>query len=66
MGVNKQIRDFQENLLKQINQEQLPLEVKRLVLAELMKALQDACDNEVRKEEEEENEQSIQQNKLAE
>lgn len=66
MGVNKQIRDFQENLLKQINQEQLPLEVKRLVLSELMKALQDACDNEVRKEEEEENEQSIQQNKLAE
>lgn len=39
------IRQFRDDLLEQINSTQLPLEVKRLVLAEILHAISEASDN---------------------
>lgn len=59
MGINKQIREYQNRLLEVVNEEQLPLEIKRLVLAEVMNAVSNAADAMVEQEEEDmKNEQS--------
>lgn len=61
MGINKQIRDYQNRILEIVNEEPLPLEIKRLVLAEVINAVAKAADAMIEQEEEgaEENEQSI-------
>lgn len=58
MGINKQIRDYQNRILEIVNEEPLPLEIKRLVLAEVMNAVSNAADAMIEQEEEgaEENE----------
>lgn len=59
MGINKQIREYQKKILEVVNEEQLPLEIKRLVLAEVMNAVSNAADAMVEQEEEDmKNEQS--------
>ena len=58
MGINKQIREYQKKILEVVNEEQLPLEIKRLVLAEVMNAVSNAADAMVKEEEDMNNEQS--------
>lgn len=58
MGINKQIREYQKKILEVVNEEQLPLEIKRLVLAEVMNAVSNAADAMVKEEEDINNEQS--------
>lgn len=50
MGINTQIKEFQQKVLSVINQENLPVEVKRLALVEIMHAINDAVDREIEKE----------------
>ena len=38
------IRQFRDDLLEQINNTQLPLEIKRLVLSEILHAISEASD----------------------
>lgn len=54
MGINKQIRDYQNRILEIVNEEPLPLEIKRLVLAEVINAVANAADAMVEQEETEE------------
>lgn len=54
MGINKQIRDYQNRILEIVNEEPLPLEIKRLALAEVMNAVAKAADGAVEQEEEQE------------
>ena len=68
MGPNAQIRRFRNTVLQLINAEPLPVEVKRLVLSEIMQAVSNKCDEEIQREskEDQQNEQSIQPDNLAE
>lgn len=50
MGINTQIKEFQQKVLSVINQENLPVEVKRLALVEIMHAINDAVDREIENE----------------
>ena len=50
MGVNTQIKEFQQKVLSVINQENLPVEVKRLAMVEVMQALNDAVEREIKME----------------
>ena len=68
MGPNAQIRRFRNTVLQLVNAEPLPVEVKRLALAEIMQAVSNKCDEEIQNElkEEHQNEQSIQPDNLGE
>ena len=48
--INIQIRAFRDKLVKVINEEQLPTEIKRLVLAEVFSAVTAAADGDIAKE----------------
>lgn len=48
--VNLQIRQFRESVITTANSSELPIEIKRLVFAEVMKMLQDASDDVIKKE----------------
>lgn len=50
MGVNTQIKEFQQKVLSVINQENLPVEVKRLAMVEVMHAINDAVEREIKME----------------
>lgn len=54
MDINKQIRSFRDRVFKDINEEPLPVEVKRLVLTEIMSAVNQACDSLMNQPEEKE------------
>lgn len=45
-----EIRQFEENLIAFINQANLPIEVKRLVLVETMQKVNDACNKVITEE----------------
>lgn len=49
---NLRIRMLREKLINDINEVDLPIEVKRLVLKEIMSLVNDAADNEIEKERE--------------
>ena len=48
--VNLQIRQFRESVIATANASELPIEIKRLVFVEVMKMLQDASDDVIKKE----------------
>lgn len=50
MGINKQIRDYQNKVLEVVNEAQLPLEIKRLVISEILNALAKASDDAIEQE----------------
>ena len=68
MGPNAQIRRFRNTVLQLVNEEPLPVEVKRLVLSEIMQAVSNKCDEEIQSElkEDQQNEQSIRSDNMGE
>lgn len=54
MGPNTQIRDFETNLVEIINKNTLPIEIKKLVLADIYRAVCAAADGAIAQEEKEE------------
>lgn len=50
MRFNLQIRNFQQKVLSIVNEEQLPLEVKRIVLSQILDAVSKAADEAVERE----------------
>ena len=49
---NLKIRMFREKLISDLNEEDLPIECKRLVLKEIMSVVNDAADGQIEKERE--------------
>ena len=50
--MNLEIRKFREKIVNDINESELPIEVKRLVLKEVMSVVNETADNEIAKEQE--------------
>ncbi len=48
--MNLMIRQFREHIIAEINASQLPIEVKRLTLAEIMKQIEEVADNVIKQE----------------
>lgn len=48
--VNTEIRKFRDTIIAMTNSCQLPVEIKRLVFAELMTSLSNAADNVIKEE----------------
>lgn len=48
--MNLMIRQFREHMIQEINASQLPIEAKRLVLAEIMKQIEAVADNVIKQE----------------
>ena len=61
MRINLQVRNFQRKILSVVNQEPMPLEIKRLVLEEVISAVSKAADEAVEAEEKEENAETAQE-----
>ena len=49
---NLKIRMLREKLINDLNEAEIPIETKRLVLKEIMSSVNDAADGEIRKERE--------------
>ena len=72
--MNLEIRKFRQKIVNDINEAELPIEVKRLVLKEVMSVVNETADNQIAKEQEmlkadEEvkiDEQSVQQDNMGE
>ena len=50
--MNLEIRKFRQKIVNDINEAELPIEVKRLVLKEVMSVVNETADNEIAKEQE--------------
>ena len=72
--MNLEIRMFREKIINTINETELPIEVKRLVLKEVMSVVNETADNQIAKEQEmlktneevKADEQSVQQDNVGE
>lgn len=74
--MNLEIRKFRQKIVNDINEAELPIEVKRLVLKEVMSVVNETADNEIAKEQEiltqkaneevKTDEQSVQQDNMGE
>ena len=72
--MNLEIRKFRQKIVNDINEAELPIEVKRLVLKEVMSVVNETADNQIAKEQEmlkadeevKTDEQSVQQDNMGE
>lgn len=48
--MNLMIRQFKENIIQEINASQLPIEVKRMTLSEIMKQVEEVAENVIEQE----------------